>query len=218
MISIIIRTKNEERWIGKCLQSIGKQSEKDVEIVLVDSGSTDLTLEKARQAWPDIRIVSIENFLPGFAINEGIRASQGDYIAILSAHCIPANEHWLAKLKQGFSDQGIAGVYGRQVPVDYTSDQDKRDLLITFGLDRRVQVKDSFFHNANSMIRREVWNRFPFDEKATNIEDRIWGRQVISAQLKIVYEPEAVVFHHHGIHQSNIKQRMRNTVRLLDNM
>ena len=95
---------------------------------------------------------------------------------------------------------------------------DKRDLIITFGLDRKVQVKDSFFHNANSALCREMWDRFPFDEDATNIEDRIWGKQVISAGLKIVYEPEASIYHQHGIHHDRDPDRADNIVHILETL
>jgi len=101
--------------------------------------------------------------------------------------------------------------------LPYTSDADKRDLLITFGRDKKIQFKDIFFHNANSMFARSVWEKFPFDEKATNIEDRIWGKAVIEAGYRIVYEPEASVFHYHGLHQHKESSvRARGIAKILD--
>lgn len=155
-----------------------------------------------------LKIVSIENFRPGHAINEGIRVSSGNYIICLSAHCVPKSTLWLTQLLSNFADNPkLAGVYGRQLPVSFTSAVDKRDLLIVFGLDRRIQIKDYFFHNANSMIRRDIWETLPFDENVTNIEDRVWGKAVIDAGYQIIYDPLAEVYHHHGLHQGNNKER-----------
>jgi len=74
-------------------------------------------------------------------------------VAILSGHCIPANERWLLRFSANFSKPSIAGVYGRQEPLPDSTAFDKRDLWTTFGRDRRTQRHDHFFHNANSMIR-----------------------------------------------------------------
>ncbi|MCW5888398.1 MAG: glycosyltransferase family 2 protein, partial [Anaerolineales bacterium] len=156
MISIIIRTHNEERWIRECLRRIQQQTIQDVEIILVDNRSTDQTVARARQIYPEIKLVTIEEYLPGLAINAGIRVAQGEYIAILSAHCLPVKDDWLATLIANCEDPQVAGVYGRQIPTSYSSPQDKRDLLVTFGLDKRIQKKDLFFHNANSLIRRAL--------------------------------------------------------------
>lgn len=207
-VSIIIRTKNEERWIAHCLGMIYKQEYQDFEVILVDNESTDHTVEVANR-YPLAATVNIKHFLPGHAINEGIRASTGRYIVCISAHCIPKDTLWLGNLIKNFEDDKIAGVYGRQLPVAFTADVDKRDLLTTFGLDRRVQVKDYFFHNANSMIRRDVWEEFPFDEEATNVEDRIWGKSITDAGYRIVYDPDPAVYHHHGLHQGNEPKRAR---------
>ncbi len=215
MISIIIRTKNEERWISHCLKMVFAQDRKDVEVILVDSGSTDGTVEAAKR-FPLAQVVALTEFRPGAAINAGIRKSKGEFLVCLSAHCVPKDEKWLSNLLKNFDEASVAGVYGRQLPVSFSEPSDKRDLLITFGLDRRVQVKDYFFHNANSMFRRSVWEKMPFDEAATNIEDRIWGKAVIEAGYKIVYEPEAAVFHHHGIHQDNNPQRAKSVVSVIE--
>lgn len=216
MISIIIRTRNEERWIGRCLRMVFQQKMDDFEVIIVDNQSSDNTLQIV-QKFP-VKIVNIDSYMPGKAINMGVRASVGRYIVCLSAHCIPQDEMWLQNLYRNMEDENIAGVYGRQLPFTYSSDLDKRDLFITFGLDRRIQVKDSFFHNANSMVRRNVWEKIPFDENATNIEDRIWGKAVIEAGYGLAYEPEAAVYHHHGIHQDRNEERVKNVVKIMESL
>ena len=109
-VSIIIRTKNEERWIGHCLKRIHSQNYKNYEIVLVDSYSDDNTVEKAQRYGID-KLVKIKNYKPGLAINEGIKNAIGDYIIILSAHCLPINKNWIADLVDEIeSDDNFAGV------------------------------------------------------------------------------------------------------------
>jgi len=216
LVSVIIRTKNEERWIHSCLRGVFSQSYTNIEAVVVDNGSTDRTLSRA-QEFP-ITVVQITDFLPGKALNEGIRACKGAIIVCLSGHCVPVNSVWLENLVRDLADSNVAGVYGRQEPLSYSSDFDKRDLITVFGLDKKIQIKDSFFHNANSALRRDVWERYPFDEQVTNIEDRVWAQQVISAGLKIVYEPDARVYHWHGIHQDLDPERCRKVVRILESL
>jgi rhamnosyltransferase len=218
-VSIIIRTYNEEKWIAHCLGAIFSQDFDNFEVILVDNNSTDHTVEVAKR-YPISTIVKIDKFLPGKALNDGIRASTGNYIVCISAHCIPKDRHWLQNLYNNFDEnERLAGVYGRQLPLSYTSDADKRDLLIAFGQDKKVQVKDYFFHNANSMLPRVIWDEFPFDEDATNIEDRIWGKMVIEAGYEIVYEPNASVYHYHGLHQhGNSSDRAKGIATILDKL
>lgn len=216
MVSIIIRTKNEERWISLCLKSIFSQDYKDFELIIVDNKSTDVTLTKAKAF--NVKIISIDDYLPGKALNFGIAASKGEFICSISGHCIPVNNQWLSNLLKNFNDKEVAGVYGRQESLPYTSDFDKRDLLNIFGLDKKIQIKDSFFHNANSMLRRNLWEKIPFDEKVTNIEDRVWAREVLRKGYKIIYEPEASVYHYHGIHQDNDLERCSNVIKILESL
>jgi rhamnosyltransferase len=215
-ISIIIRTKNEESWIAHCLAMLYKQDYPDFEVILVDNASTDHTVQVAKR-FPLAAVINIDKYLPGYALNEGIRASRGKFIVCLSAHCIPKEENWLSCLRRNFNDSDkVAGVYGRQLPLSFSNTVDKRDLITVFGLDRRLQIKDYFFHNANSMLRRNVWEQYPFDQDATNIEDRIWGKTVIGAGFHIVYDPDAAVYHHHGLHQGNAPQRAKGVVSIIE--
>lgn len=216
-VSIIIRTKNEERWIHHCLLMIFQQDFQDFEVILVDNASNDHTVEIAKR-FPIERIINIDHFRPGYAINEGIRASSGQYIVCLSAHCVPKSKNWLTSFLANFDKDSfnLAGVYGRQLPVSFTSPSDKRDLLTVFGQDRRIQIKDYFFHNANSIFPRSIWNLIPFDEEVTNIEDRVWGKKVIERGYQIVYDPEPAVYHHHGLHHSNDSERAKGVVSIIE--
>lgn len=216
--SLIIRTRNEEKWIGQCLRAVLDQTYDDLEIILVDNLSTDKTVEKAKNIYSDLTLVNIDDYLPGKALNEGIRSSEGEFVVCLSSHCIPTNEEWLHNLHQNFEKyDNIAGVYGRQVPTSASDPIDKRDLIRTFGPEHRIQEEDSFFHNANSMIRHSIWEQFPFKEEVTNIEDQIWGNEVINAGYKLVYEPDAGVYHHHGINQGNDHDRTLSVVETMQN-
>ena len=112
LCSIIIRTKNEEQWITKCLKAVYEQSYKNIEVIIVDNCSTDSTISRCKK-YP-VKIVSIQKFIPGKAINLGIKSSQGRFICCLSAHCIPTNNFWLENLLSPLKDISIAGAYGRQ--------------------------------------------------------------------------------------------------------
>ena len=215
-VSIIVRTKNEERWIDKCLQAIAEQNHKNHEVIVVDNESTDATVKKAKAF--DVKLVNVTEFRPGEALNIGIRASSGDVIVCLSAHCIPTGPEWLSNLIAPLADTNVAGVYGRQEPLPFSDPHDKRDLLTVFGLDRKEQKRDPFFHNANSAIARSTWEKFPFDEQVKNLEDRVWGQEVIDAGRTIVYEPSASVYHWHGIHQGLDQKRAQGVVRVMESI
>ena len=219
LVSIIIRTKNEERWIDHCLGAIETQNFSDYEIILVDNNSEDRSVKIARKYTE--KIISVKEFFPGKAINEGIRASLGKYIVVISGHCIPKNNVWLEKLIEPLENDKtglLAGVYGRQEPLSSSSPLDKRDLTVVFGLDERIQKKDSFFHNANSAFSRRIWGKFPFDEKTTNIEDRMWGAEVIKNGYHIHYTPHASVYHYHGINQGGKLDRAEKIVNIIENL
>tara|TARA_E500000178_G_scaffold356319_1_gene433349 strand:+ start:2604 stop:3938 length:1335 start_codon:yes stop_codon:yes gene_type:complete len=218
MISIIIRTKNEEKWIGQCIESLKNQNLQKFEIIIVDNYSNDNTIKVVKRFnSKNLKIVKIKNFKPGKAINLGIKHSKGDYICILSAHCIPKSKNWLKNLFINLKDnKNVAAVYGKQIPLSFSSNIAKRDLLLTFGDDKRIQKKDYFFHNANSMIKKEILKKFPFSEKVSNLEDRIWAKKIIK-KYNIIYEPDAGVYHHHGLHHDNNENRSKGVVSVMEN-
>jgi rhamnosyltransferase len=217
MISVVVRTKNESVWIRQCLGTVFSQRNEDFEVILVDNNSTDNTLDIAREF--DIKILEIgdNNFSYGKALNLGIASSNGDYICCLSGHCFAENNDWLFWLKSNFKDPMVAGVYGRQKPIRDSHPIDKRDLWTLFGPEKKIQMKDPFFHNANSMIKKSVWEKVQFDETSNGLEDRIWAKNILDLGHKIAYEPLAAVYHPHGINHQNDPKRAARIVDVIEN-
>ena len=215
---IIIRTKNEDRWLKATLEKIFKQKYKNFLVAIVDNYSKDRTLEIAKRY--NTKIFKIKKFIPGKAINIPIKKINSKFVVCLSAHCIPTDEDWLSNLIKPLKNKKVAAVYGKQMPMFNTESQNYRDLKIVFGNDKRIQKKDYFFHNANSAIRASLLKKYPFSDKATNIEDRLWAKQILdlNKNLQIIYEPKAAVFHHHSLHQSNNKKRLDGVIKIMKNI
>ena len=214
-VSVVVRVKNEEAWLRHNLQAIRDQQGVEVEIVVVDNDSTDKSREIAK-IFNVERLVSIENYSPGKALNVGVKESTHPHVAILSGHCIPASRYWLKNLLDGLDSEGVAGVYGRQLPLPFSDPVDRNDLFMAFGVEPRIQKKDWFFHNANSLILKEVWSRYRFDEHTSTLEDRLWAKAVLEAGYFISYQPEAAVFHHNGLHRTTDMQRVHEHVKVIE--
>tara|TARA_B100001250_G_C19816906_1_gene798995 strand:- start:2896 stop:4209 length:1314 start_codon:yes stop_codon:yes gene_type:complete len=217
LVSIIVRTKNEGFWIGKCLHAIEKQLYKNFEIIVVDNKSSDNTKKIIKENFPRSKIInySSKTFLPGKALNLGISKSNGTYIVMISGHCIPKNNKWLGNLVKNIKRKNIAGCYGKQEPLDISNPNDVRDLYYLFGKDKKVQSKDPFFHNANSIIKKKLWEKIKFDENTNHIEDRLWAQQMLNKKFKLIYEPEAIVYHFHGVGHSHNISRVKKITNII---
>ncbi|GIW12550.1 MAG: hypothetical protein KatS3mg061_3607 [Dehalococcoidia bacterium] len=210
--SIVIRAKNEARFIGETLQAIFRQDEQDFEVILVDSGSTDGTLEIARQ-FP-VRIIQIrpQEFTYGYALNLGMREARGEYLIALSAHSLPASERWLSSALAGFTDPLVAGVYGRQLPRPDASIFDLIGMQLSGVMSTKPNRLTSGmgFSNANSAVRRSIWLNVPFDERLPGAEDLAWARTVHGLGYAIVYQPAMVVYHSHRESLPKLLRRLRH--------
>ena len=214
LVNVVIRTFNEEDWIKFCLIKILEQNYDNFIITVVDSGSSDATLNIVNQyikANPNLILLrNIEDFKPGKAINIGADSIDSDYFICLSAHCIPQNQNFISSYVNFMEDKkDVVGAYGRQLPLASTHPDDARDMLITFGAEQRVINKDHFFHNANSIIRTKFWNQYPFDEKVPHVEDQVWAKKVIEMKYKTAYIPQSAVYHYHGLHQHGKSKSFR---------
>src|SRR5687767_14025156 len=112
--SIVIRACNGEKYIGRLLTGLMRQSERDLEILLVDSGWTDATVAIASR-FP-VRVLHLPKgeFTFGRSLNFGIEHATGELIVMASAHVYPLYEDWLERLTAPFADPRVGVTYGKQ--------------------------------------------------------------------------------------------------------
>ena len=214
--TVVIRCKNEARWLPDCRKGLGLQSAGPTDVIFVDSGSTDGSKELAASfGWSLVKYPKNEAFNYSKALNIGLEECETEYALLLSAHCLLASVHSVSRLLSTASRQGAAGVFGRQLPTSQSHPIDVRDLLTVFGRERIVYCQHPFFHNAFSLIRKDIWLRHRFDEQINGIEDRLWAKSVAAEGHKIIYEPSACVYHEHGLNQSSCEIRASRVVEAL---
>jgi rhamnosyltransferase len=208
-ISIVIRCCNEEKHIGRLLSGIQKQSRRDVEIIVVDSGSTDATVAIAAR-YP-VKLVSIcpEDFSFGHSLNRGCAAASGEFLVFASAHVYPVYENWLERLLEPFSNAAVALSYGKQRGNESTRYSEHQIFAKWFPDVSNPSQAHPFCNNANAAIRRSVWEQFPYDETLTGLEDLAWAKQALNAGHQIAYVAEAEVIHVHEETPQKIFNRYR---------
>ena len=205
--SVIIRTLNEEKYLQELINAIKEQKidlEDEIEIILVDSGSTDQTLEIAKKNNLKIVFIRKEVFSFGRSLNIGCRASNGELLVFISGHCIPVNTNWLLNLCSSLKNGGSDYNYGKQIGVDTSYYSEHQYFKKFFPSNNKDVFFNGFFcNNANSAIKRNVWEKYKFNENITGLEDMYLTQQITQDNMKVSYIPEANVKH---IHQENFKK------------
>ena len=210
-ISVVIRTFNEEKFLPALLQALSQQRYQDFETIVVDSGSMDKTREIAGKKADKLLPIESHDFTFGHSLNIGIQEASGKYIALASAHTLPVNGQWIGKLVEPLHDNNTAMVYGRQVGGETSKFGEIQDMRRTFGLERKVMRPPQFFaNNANSAIRKDLWQAHPFDENLLGLEDIEWAKYWMERGYQVVYEPEASLYH---IHEESWRQVRRRYFR-----
>lgn len=199
LASIIIRTYNEQRYLGELLQAINEQSSEvvDHEVVIVDSGSTDQTLAIAESA--SVRVVHMrkDEFTFGRSLNLGCDAANGDILVFVSGHCIPASRTWLDELCKPLVESKVSYTYGRQLGRDTTKFSEKIHFEKFFPNYSKVPQQGFFCNNANAALSREAFDLFRFNEGLTGLEDMYLAKLLLEAGHSIGYIASAPVFHIH---------------------
>lgn len=196
--SIVIRAYNEEQHIGRLLTGIAQQTIDDVQIILVDSGSSDATLEIARRFPVDIVQIRPEDFTFGRSLNCGISHAIADYVVIASAHVYPVYPDWLEKMLAPLGDSQTALAYGKQRGMETTKFSEHQIFQHWFPDVSMSRQPHPFCNNANAAIRRELWERQPYNETLPGLEDLAWARNLQEQGYTIAYVAEAEIIHVHN--------------------
>jgi len=216
--SIIIRAKNEERWIGHAIQSTLDHIYKP-EIIVIDNNSTDKTIEIVKffaenpnlnneaNNYSKIKILKINDYSPGKALNLGVKNSTKKYAMILSAHCILRKFNEKNIIKD--LEKNVC-VFGNQTPVWNGKKITKRYIWSHFSNKKTKNMysqleKRYFLHNALAIYKKSILKKIPFDENLTSKEDRYWANKVIKKKFNYIYDPELEAEHQYTIHGNTWK-------------
>jgi len=214
LISVVIPVKDGGETLDALLAGLCQQDlAAGLEILVVDSGSRDDSLEIASR-YP-VRVIEVPaaEFDHGETRNLGIRESKGEWIALLTQDAVPSGPGFLAALTRPFEDPQVAGVYGRQVPRADADVVTRRNLeaWLTGRVEPAVsrlgedewrdlapmeRYERCLFDNVCSAVRRSAWQECPFPATAFG-EDIHWGREVLRHGWAIAYAPDAAVHHSH---------------------
>jgi len=210
-VSVIIRTRNEEQFIGFCLQSVLDCLVKP-EIIIIDNNSTDETVDIVKSfrqdptldispiSYTNIIIDNMNEYTPGKALNRGVKLAKNKYILIISAHCVL--QTFNLKCLQTLTDKHC-GIWGNQYPVWRGRRMNKRYMWANFNdtksiINYKSEFEDRyFFHNALAFFTKASLKKYPLDEYLRGKEDRYWARKIVKAGKSYVYEPTMFVCEHH---------------------
>lgn len=216
-VSVVIPTKNAGPQLRPVLEAVlGQQTNWPFEVLVIDSGSTDGTVDLIR-LYPSVRLIEIpaKEFGHGKTRNFAISQAKGDYIAMLTQDALPENRFWLAELVNAIeADPRIAGVFGRHIAYPDASPFTCYELEQHFlgflsqsvvKLDDRIRYEQEegyrqflyFFSDNNALLRRSVWQEIPYPE-VDFAEDQSWARLIIESGYLKAYAHKAVVKHSHN--------------------
>lgn len=207
--SVIIRAFNEEKHIRRLLTGISEQNLKDVQIILVDSGSTDRTIDETRDFSVEVVKILPHEFTFGHALNVGIERAAADLIVMASAHVYPVYPDWLETLLAPFKVKGVALTYGKQRGSDSTHFSELQIFKHWYPEYSTPQQAFPFCNNANAAIRRSLWQTHPYDETLPGLEDLAWAKWAQENGSYIHYVAEAEVVHVHNESTAGIFNRYR---------
>ncbi|GAB3940689.1 glycosyltransferase [Spirosoma harenae] len=196
--SIIIRAFNEGKHIGKLIDGIASQeTSHSIEIILVDSGSTDDTVQIAESKGVLCVHIRPDEFSFGRALNIGCQRATGEILLFASAHVYPVYTSWIDKMLAPFADNKVALSYGRQIGNKFSKFSEHQLFAKWFPKASNYNQSIPFCNNANTAIRRTLWEQMPYDESLTGLEDLHWAEAIQQQGYKIAYESDAVIVHVH---------------------
>ncbi|MFH0342504.1 MAG: glycosyltransferase [Chromatiales bacterium] len=209
LASIVIRTYNEARHLDELLRRIAAQKLNglNTETLVIDSGSTDVTVEIAKAYACRVFHIGRDEFTFGRSLNRGCENAAGDYLVFISGHCLPENEHWLSGLISPLQKQIVVYSYGRQLGNGASRFSECQLFKKYFPEVSRIPQEGFFCNNANAALLREVWVRYRFCDDLTGLEDMDLGKRLTNDGLKIAYVAPAAVYHLHDETWSQIRNR-----------
>ncbi len=207
--SLVIRAYNEAQHLPRLLEGLAHQTVKDVEVILVDSGSTDSTVSIAESFGAQVVHIRPEEFTFGRSLNFGVRTATRELVVIASAHVYPVYPDWLESLLRPFDDGKVALTYGKQRGPETAKFSEQQIYHQWYPDHSMPRQPTAFCNNANAAIRKSLWEKNPYDEALTGLEDLAWAKWAKEQGHEIAYAAEAEIVHIHNETPRGVFNRYR---------
>jgi rhamnosyltransferase len=195
LASVVIRSKDEAESMGRLLEILHAQTIADrLELLVVDSGSTDRTVAIAREHGLDPIEIPARSFTFGGALNTGCEAATAPVIVALSAHAFPPDERWAERMVAAFDDKRVACACGNDRGPD-------GEPLRTVVLQDAEQYRRHPFwgySNAAGGFRAELWRSRPWRPDMPGTEDKEWAWAWLERGMLVRIDPDLDVDHDHS--------------------
>jgi rhamnosyltransferase len=207
--SLIIRAYNEEPHLSRLLEGLSRQSLRDVELILVDSGSTDSTADLAISIGAKVVHILPAEFTFGRSLNLGLAAATRDLVVIASAHVYPVYPDWLERLLEPFNGPQVVLAYGKQRASASAYFPEQQIYRRWYVEQSDLHQANPFCNNANAAIRLATWKEHPYDETLTGLEDLAWAKWALGAGYGIAYVSNDEIIHIHNENRRGVTNRYR---------
>jgi rhamnosyltransferase len=200
-VSVIMRSFNEAWAIGETIRQLRAQDfAGEIELIVIDSGSSDGSIEIIRNAKPAKLIeIPLGTYVPGVVLNQGAREASHDWLVYLNADATPVGSHWLTELLAPcLADAKFGAAFSRQIPRPDCKAVFAHDYDRCFGPERESKDWEHFFSMVSCVTHRSVIAQVPIREDLQYAEDDEWTRRLVKHGLEIHYALESVVMHSHN--------------------
>lgn len=218
-VLVIMRCFNDEVLVGQTLDGIFSQTGQSIDVVAVDSGSADRSVEIIKQY--DVRLIEIPpgTYIPGKVLNLGMEQGEQPLCAFVNSDCTPQHDRWLSELLIPLhADSRVAAVYGRQIPRPDAQPLVQKDYERAFGDGEIAAAWPHFFSMASSAIRRSVWRSTPFDPAIQYSEDVYWTWERRNEGWRIAYAKDSIAMHSHNYSLPEMRRRFEGEGRADSNI
>jgi rhamnosyltransferase len=208
LASIIMRSFNEGWALRDTLPALQAQNYRNWELIVIDSGSTDGSVQLIRQANPRHFIqIKSQDYNPSRVMNLGMQLARAQFGIFLNADATPQGDNWLRPLVAALQDARTAAVFGRQIPRPDCQAVFACDYERCFGPRRDSARWDHFFSMVSSGLRKDIWSQRGFLEKMQYSEDDEYTRWCRKQGYQVVYCADSVVMHSHNYTVAQARKR-----------
>lgn len=229
-VSVVIRTKDKEKYFDSLLRNLALQTVRVSEIVVADNFSSKQHLQSLMKCLEDAKRKYFMNgtiklfpfsdneFSHAYSTNLAVSIAENELVCITNGHSLPTSLRWLQGGLKHFEDPWVAGVSGFFIPHEDGTVFGRGDATLYY-FSQKISAHPVWCSTINCIIRKSLWEKYPFDESLPRLipetkeygsEDYDWSREMTARGFRIVIDPLFTVYHSHFEGVDEMSRNLRN--------